>query len=141
MPKSQILEILYKKKEEYVPIEDIASTLDVSKTDVSDDIQSLREEGYHIEFLKSGYRLIENNLLLPYEIKSNLQTEYTGEKIHHYKEVDSTNEVAKKLAEEGAKQVKKEGEASAQKILKEADAKANDVLKSAKEQSDKLLGN
>ncbi len=49
--------------------------------------------------------------------------------------------ISKRLAEEGAKQVKKEGEASAQKIIKEGDAKADAVLKSAKEQSDKLLGN
>ncbi len=47
--------------------------------------------------------------------------------------------ISKRLAQEGAKQIKKEGETSAQKIIKEGDAKAEAVLKAAKEQGDKLL--
>ena len=42
------------------------------------------------------------NRLLPYELQRDLSTEYVGREIHYYSEVDSTNEVAKKLANEGA---------------------------------------
>jgi BirA family biotin operon repressor/biotin-[acetyl-CoA-carboxylase] ligase len=102
MIKDQILEVLYNRKGDYIPPEDIALEIGISKTEVSDEIQSLIEEGYIIDSLKSGYRLTETDILLPYEIKSNLQTSYMGKKIHFFKEVDSTNLVARKLADEGA---------------------------------------
>ena len=41
-------------------------------------------------------------LLLPHELKDKLNTNYIGKEIHYFREVDSTNEVAKKLAREGA---------------------------------------
>ncbi|OPY24260.1 MAG: putative biotin ligase [Methanobacterium sp. PtaU1.Bin097] len=45
---------------------------------------------------------IKSNLVLPQEIKKNLKTEFLGNHIHFFKEVDSTNDVAKKMANEGA---------------------------------------
>jgi BirA family biotin operon repressor/biotin-[acetyl-CoA-carboxylase] ligase len=102
MSKDQILNVFYKKKGDYISLEDIATEIDISKTEISDEIQSLIEEGYPIDTLKSGYRLNKTNIVLPYEIRSNLQTNYMGKKIYFFKEVDSTNLVAKKLANEGA---------------------------------------
>ena len=102
MSKDQILNVLFKRKGDYISLEDIATEIDISKTEISDEIQSLIEEGYPIDTLKSGYRLNKTNIVLPYEIRSNLQTNYMGKKIYFFKEVDSTNLVAKKLANEGA---------------------------------------
>lgn len=100
--RNQILKVLYKKKGQYIPDEDIESKIGVSKTEISDEIEVLREEGYNIDSSKSGYRLTgAPNLLLPYEIKKNLQSKYMGKNIHFFKEVDSTNDVARELADEG----------------------------------------
>ncbi len=102
MSKDRILNVLYNRKGDYIPLEDIASEIGISESEISDVIESLIDEGYIIDSLESGYRLIETNLLLPYEIKSNLETSYMGKKIYFFKEVDSTNLVARKLADEGA---------------------------------------
>jgi BirA family biotin operon repressor/biotin-[acetyl-CoA-carboxylase] ligase len=102
MSKDQILNVLFKRKGDYISLDDIEIEIDISKTEISDEIQSLIEEGYPIDTLKSGYRLNKTNIVLPYEIRSNLQTNYMGKKIYFFKEVDSTNLVAKKLANEGA---------------------------------------
>lgn len=103
MVKNQILKILYMKKGEYVPDDYITSEFDISKSELNDEIELLKDEGYTIESSSSGYRLTgAPNLLLPYEIKKNLQSQYMGEKIHFFKEVDSTNDLARKFADEGA---------------------------------------
>ena len=102
MSKDQILNVLFKRKGDYISLDDIEIEIDISKTEISDEIQSLIEEGYPIDTLKSGYRLTETKIVFPYEIRSNLQTSYMGKKIYFYKEVDSTNLVARKLADEGA---------------------------------------
>lgn len=106
MIKNKILEILYKKKGDYVPGTDLASNLGVSRTEIWDHVHSLRNEGYIIDSSpKLGYRLVKApNLLLPYELRRNLNTKYIGKEIHYFKEIDSTNDVAKELAEEGAEE-------------------------------------
>ncbi|MCS4540837.1 MAG: biotin--[acetyl-CoA-carboxylase] ligase [Euryarchaeota archaeon] len=45
-----------------------------------------------------------SDLLLTSEIKKGLQTKYIGKEIHHFKEIDSTNDFAKELAFKGAKE-------------------------------------
>ena len=104
MSKNQILKVLHEKKGEYIPLEKLASEAEMSSEQVLDEIEWLRKDDYIIEHSSEhGYRLIKvPNRLLPYEIQRDLQTTYMGKEIHYYKEVDSTNEVAKKLAEEGA---------------------------------------
>lgn len=103
MTKNQIMGILYKKEGEYVPGENIASEIGISKTKVSDEIKLLINEGYVIDSSDSGYRLMKiPNLPLPYEVRRNLHTQYMGHEIHYFKEVDSTNDVARELAENGA---------------------------------------
>ncbi|HEX7467490.1 MAG TPA: biotin--[acetyl-CoA-carboxylase] ligase [Methanobacterium sp.] len=44
------------------------------------------------------------NLPLPYEVRRNLHTQYMGHEIHYFKEVNSTNDVARELAENGAEE-------------------------------------
>jgi len=105
MVKNKVLKALYEKKGEYISKDDIALETAVSHERITNEILLLQEEGYIIDSSKTGYRLSGvPNLLLPYEIKKNLQTEYMGKNIHFFKEVDSTNDVARELADEGAEE-------------------------------------
>lgn len=105
MIKSKILESLYENKGEYVSGADLASKIGISRTEIWEHIQSLKDDGYIIDSSPEGYRLVKTpDLLLPYEIKRGLGTKYIGSKIYYFKEVDSTNDVAKELAAEDAKE-------------------------------------
>ena len=105
MTKKKILKTLYEKKDEYVPVEEFVNETGKSLKEVENEFITLEDEGYIINYTKSGYRLVKTpNLLLPYEVKKGLKTEFIGHDIHYFKEVDSTNDVAKYLAEEGAEE-------------------------------------
>jgi BirA family biotin operon repressor/biotin-[acetyl-CoA-carboxylase] ligase len=105
MTKKKILKTLYEKKDEYVPVEEFVNETGKSLKEVENEFITLEDEGYIINYTKSGYRLVKTpNLLLPYEVKKDLKTEFIGHDIHYFKEVDSTNDVAKYLAEEGAEE-------------------------------------
>ncbi|AUB56923.1 MULTISPECIES: biotin--[acetyl-CoA-carboxylase] ligase [Methanobacterium] len=104
MHEKQILKTLHAQKGEYVSSDNLASKMGISNAQLSDEIQKLQNDGYRIDSSSErGYRLIKTtNRLLPYEIQLNLTTKYIGQEIYHYSEVDSTNNVAKELAEKGA---------------------------------------
>ena len=105
MTKKKILKTLYEKKDEYIPVEEFVSETGKSQKEVENEFLTLEDEGYIINYSKSGYRLIKTpNLLLPYEVKRELKTNFIGHDIHYFKEVDSTNDVAKYLAEDGAEE-------------------------------------
>jgi BirA family biotin operon repressor/biotin-[acetyl-CoA-carboxylase] ligase len=105
MTKKIILKTLYEKKDEYVPLELLVNETGKSEKEVESEFDTLEDEGYIINHTKLGYRLIKTpNLLLPYEVKKGLKTKFMGKDIHYFKEVDSTNDVAKYLAENGAEE-------------------------------------
>ena len=105
MTKRKILKTLYEKKDEYVPLEQFVSETGKSQQVIENEFLTLEDEGYIINHSKLGYRLIKTpNLLLPFEVKRDLETETIGHDIHYFSEVDSTNDVAKYLAEEGAEE-------------------------------------
>lgn len=105
MTKKIILKTLYEKKDEYVPLELLVNETGKSQKEVETEFDTLEDEGYIINHTKLGYRLIKTpNLLLPYEVKKGLKTKFMGKDIHYFKEVDSTNDVAKYLAENGAEE-------------------------------------
>lgn len=105
MPENKILKLLYDKKDGYLSDEEIVSSVNIPPVQIILEIQNLRDKGYLIESSDSGYRLTGvPNLLLPYEIKKNLHTKFLGKEIHFYKEVDSTNDVARELAREGSQE-------------------------------------
>lgn len=105
MTENKILKLLYENKGEYTPVKEIESATKITKTQIDEEIQTLRNEGYNIDVEERGYRLTRApNILLPYEIKKNLKTEFLGKNIHFFKEVDSTNDVARELADEGAEE-------------------------------------
>lgn len=104
MYKKQILKTLHQNKGEYISADQLASEVGLSDTQIANEIQKLKEDGYEIDSSQEeGYSLIKiPNRLLPYELQRDLSTEYIGKEIHYYCEVDSTNEVAKRLAHDGA---------------------------------------
>lgn len=103
MKKSALLLELDRSKD-YVSGEQLSQILGVSRTAVWKQIQGLREQGYEIEAQpRIGYRLLKRpDLLLPEEIASGLGTDYLGQEVVHYDEVDSTNDAARRLAQQGA---------------------------------------
>jgi len=90
--------------DEYVSGEKISRELKISRTAVWKHIEALRQEGYVIDSVpRRGYKVLSApDILFPGEIKTSLETKILGREIHHFHSVDSTNRVAKELAEEGA---------------------------------------
>lgn len=101
--KTKILQIL-RQRREYVSGQELCEKLGVSRTAVWKAIQQLRENGYEIEAVQNrGYRLVSvPDILSRQEIESLIRTSWLGHEISYYKEIDSTNTQAERLAEEGA---------------------------------------
>ncbi|MEM3737614.1 MAG: biotin--[acetyl-CoA-carboxylase] ligase [Candidatus Bathyarchaeia archaeon] len=101
-----IIKTLKEKKDDYTSGEELAKQLNISRVAVWKYIQKLKSEGYHIKSVPNkGYCLLGNSdLLLPWEIKAKLQTSLIGHEIHYFKEVNSTQDIAKRLASEGARE-------------------------------------
>ncbi|WP_408955463.1 biotin--[acetyl-CoA-carboxylase] ligase [Natroniella sp. ANB-PHB2] len=104
--REQVLDLLYQFQDQYLSGEELSNKLGVSRTTIWKYIKYFREAGYEIESSsKVGYRLLNRpDKLLPEEIKRNLTTEIIGQNILYYQQVDSTNQIARKKAEEGAKE-------------------------------------
>ncbi len=102
--KNKVLETLYERKGEYIPVDEISSKLEIPQSSVFEHIKSLINEGYNIECSNENEVLLQDELtlILPHKLKDALNTSYIGKEIHYFWEVDSTNEVAKGLAMEGA---------------------------------------
>lgn len=103
MVKRKILKSLNQVPGDYREEEELASQAGITTNEVRDVIQSMGDDGFVIEYSDRGYRILEiPNRLLPYQIQVDLETNYIGRDILHFSEVDSTNQVAKELAEKGA---------------------------------------
>ena len=102
--KNEVLKVLEERRGVYISGEELAGTLGVSRTAVWKAISALIRDGVGIESLSgSGYMLPkEANTLSVQGIEKYLSVD--GLQIEIFKEVDSTNNVAKKLASEGAKE-------------------------------------
>lgn len=102
--RSNILDILRQANGTYVSGEDIARTMNVSRTAVWKHIRELKQAGYAIDsHSRSGYCLMETpDLLLPNEIQNGRKTKVLGKDIQYYKEVISTNNQAKLAAQQDA---------------------------------------
>lgn len=101
----EILDILRARPGEYVSGEEIARQMSVTRTAIWKHIRELREFGYGISAGgKLGYRLDSiPDRLYPAEIQAGLTTQFIGRAgIHYYREVGSTNEIARELGEQGA---------------------------------------
>ncbi len=98
--KDKILEKLIASRGEPVSGERLASELSVSRSAIWKHIKALKEEGYAIESSTNiGYSLVSTpDLLTPGEIKAGLKTSVIGKDIHYFKETESTNTIAREIA-------------------------------------------
>ncbi|MDD3797092.1 MAG: HTH domain-containing protein, partial [Lachnospiraceae bacterium] len=103
--KSEILSAL-RETEDFVSGQDLCEKLNVSRTAVWKSIKQLQEEGYEIEAVsKKGYRLLGwPDTVACEEVMSRLQTVWAGRPVQYFKEINSTNTYAKKIAEDGAEE-------------------------------------
>lgn len=101
--KSDILHIL-RERNDYVSGQELCSRFGVSRTAVWKAIRQLREEGYEIEAIPNrGYHITGYpDVVSAQEIESRLTTAWVGRQVVYEPVVDSTNNKAKRLAEEGA---------------------------------------
>ena len=102
----KILRIFSKHKDTHVSGEDVSKELGVSRTSIWKHIEVMRDLGYEIEATPHlGYKLIKRpDRLIPEELKDNLKTKFLGKKILSYESLDSTNDTAYHLAENGEKE-------------------------------------
>lgn len=101
--KNKIIEILLNKENEFISEEELSKVLGISKDSIWKYIKSLKEEGYSIESInRKGYRLTERptDILTNQNIGHDLNTKFIGKNIIHLDTIDSTNDYAKKIANE-----------------------------------------
>jgi BirA family biotin operon repressor/biotin-[acetyl-CoA-carboxylase] ligase len=100
----RILEIFRAHPDRLVSGEELSGSLAISRTAVWKQIGVLRELGYRIEARPSqGYHLLAApDLFIPAEIASGLHTARVGCSMVSFRQVDSTNSIAFRMAEEGA---------------------------------------
>lgn len=99
----RILDILYANKD-YVSGETICKQLNVSRTSIWKNINSLKKEGYNISSINNkGYKLIQEDFPLnEYEVKRH----YNGEiDLEYIPSIDSTNNYAKEVASKKKKDI------------------------------------
>lgn len=103
--KEQVLGFL-KEQSDYRSGEEISQKLGVTRSAVWKTIKKLQAEGYEIiSSTKKGYKLLVSpNIITANEIKEELHTDHMGSEIIYFDEVGSTNNEAKSLAREGAKE-------------------------------------
>ncbi|HHX63066.1 MAG TPA: biotin--[acetyl-CoA-carboxylase] ligase [Epulopiscium sp.] len=103
--REKILGMLRETKD-YISGERMSQELGVSRSMVWKVIKGLRDEGYKVDSVTNkGYRLAAvPNLITGEEVRSVLEPKIFGKEIYDYKEVDSTNVIAKAKAREGAKE-------------------------------------
>src|SRR6056297_1639176 len=98
--KNKILKIL-KENKDYISGEKISNILNVSRTAVWKNINSLKEEGYEIDSVsRKGYKFISSPDILSYEeIEPFLKTDFIGRNILYFDTINSTNKKAKEIAD------------------------------------------
>jgi BirA family biotin operon repressor/biotin-[acetyl-CoA-carboxylase] ligase len=98
----KILKFLQTHNTEYLSGQDLSDVLRISRVAVWKHIKKIKELGYTIESKqKLGYKLISNsNLLLPWEITSNLKTKIIGQQAYYFDTIDSTQNQALKMADD-----------------------------------------
>lgn len=99
--KNLILEKL-KKDNRYISGQELSNIFGVTRTTIWKHIKELRQDGYTIESSsKKGYKLAGTPDLLDGRELVIPEGQLIGHKVFHFKEIDSTNNYAKKIANEG----------------------------------------
>lgn len=100
--KSKILSAL-RSASGYVSGQELCDELEVSRTAIWKVMNQLKEEGYVIESVpRKGYRLVSHpDSITAEEIESRMAPELSDWKVVYYDSIDSTNNEAKRFAENG----------------------------------------
>lgn len=101
--KFKVLKIL-SENNNFVSGEDIGNRLDISRAAVSKNVAKLKEMGYNIEAVNNkGYWLDKDyDIMNEFELKKGLETEKLAQNCIYFDEIDSTNEEAKRRADNEA---------------------------------------
>jgi len=96
----KILSFLKAHKSEFLSGQDMSDILKISRVAVWKDIKKIRSLGYKIESKQNlGYRLVDSSeLLLPWEVIQNLNTEFLGKRVYYFDTIDTTQNFAMKIA-------------------------------------------
>jgi len=96
----KVLTFLQTHNTEYLSGQDLSDVLRISRVAVWKHIKKIQELGYVVESKqKSGYKLLANSdLLLPWEITSNLKTKIIGKQAYYFDSIDSTQDQGIKMA-------------------------------------------
>ena len=96
----KILSFLKAHKSEFLSGQDMSDILKISRVAVWKDIKKIRSLGYKIESKQNlGYRLVDSSeLLLPWEVTQNLNTEFLGKRVYYFDTIDTTQNFAMKIA-------------------------------------------
>jgi len=96
--KGEILRAL-RESGDYVSGESLSKELGTSRVSIWKHIHRLEQDGYTVEASPKGYRLLYSpDLLIPWEFPG------LEQRIHHFREIGSTMNAARKLAEGGVEQ-------------------------------------
>lgn len=100
--KAEILAML-RESDGYVSGQELCNKFGVSRTAIWKAINQLKDMGYEIEAVPNkGYHLVSApDVMNEAEITSLLHTEWAGQELFCFDEIDSTNTKAKELAEQG----------------------------------------
>ena len=101
--KTKILTLL-RNTSDYISGQELCEKLGVSRTAIWKVMNQIKEEGYVVDSVQNkGYKIQAiPDIITKSEIASRLGTKWAGKSLYCFDEVDSTNIVAKKKAEEGA---------------------------------------
>lgn len=104
--KEKLVDMLMNSEDSFVSGEKISKHLGCSRTAVWKHIEELRKSGYKVEAVpRKGYRLLQSpNTILPHDVKAQLKTKKFGQAITYYESVTSTQEIAHRLAQDGAEE-------------------------------------
>ena len=99
----KILSFLKAHELEFLSGQDMSDILKISRVAVWKDIKKIRSLGYKIESKQNlGYRLLDSSeLLLPWEVTQNLNTQFLGKRVYYFDTIDTTQNFAIKIASNG----------------------------------------
>lgn len=104
--RDEILEFFRKNEGHFISGQEMSEACKVSRTAIWKHIKVLREKGYKIEsYTRKGYRLLsEPDLVSSLEMEKALTTKCFGRNYVYEERIPSTNNLAKKLAHQGAEE-------------------------------------
>lgn len=97
----KVLAFLQTHNTEYLSGQDLSDVLKISRVAVWKHIKKIQELGYTVESKqKLGYKLTANSeILLPWEITTDLKTKKIGQQAYYFDSIDSTQNQALKMAD------------------------------------------